>query len=129
MGKYTPEGLFCYPKIIMDKLIYPDNDPDSVMSQKMFENKVRGDSTFWPTMREVFAHDLKTLPIERFKVWASVWTVPFMSIHRDINYVKIVLDALGTDPIYADALLDKGVGMNQDDLEYLSVFKIGRAHV
>lgn len=95
--------------------LWPDFNPQSDMSKKMVNAKRVNDSTFWNKMREVFAHDIETLPLERFKAWASVMTVPLMSNSKHSQYIRIALNALTKDEVYANALLEPKIGMNDED--------------
>ena len=101
--------------------LFPDFNSNSEMAQKMIKVKQENGPDFWPVMREVFAHDLKTLPKTRFKAWASVWTIPFMATARHSDYIRLSLTA-AMQPIYHEALIDRGVGMNQQDYEYFRMF-------
>jgi len=84
---------------------------------KMMEAKRVNDGTYWTKMREVFAEDFAKLPKERFKVWASVMNVPFMTRARFIDYITPVLVAAKTDQTVYDALKDPMVGLTQADFE------------
>jgi len=110
-------AMFTYntnPNADLPAPLFPDFSPNSEMSKKMMQAKQEG-KNFWLIMREVFAHDLKTLPKSRFKAWASVWTVPFMETPRYSYFTQVALTAAAQDPIYKNALIDVGVGMNQQD--------------
>lgn len=88
--------------------------------------KRRGDDQYWPIMRTVFAHDLSTLPLERFKVWSSVWNVPFVHSHIPQAYVWEYLRALRESPhaeVYRRAVQEPLVGCTEGDLrEHLALF-------
>jgi hypothetical protein len=103
--------------------IFPDFNPRSEMAQKMFNAKMIEDDSYWSTMREVFAHDLKTLPMERFKVWASVLSIPFMTRIRCVEYTSMALKAAAEDPRFENALLEPMIGCDEQDFkEQFSVF-------
>lgn len=102
--------------------LFPDFDPNSPLAKELIQVKKDNDETFWPRMRKIFEHDLNTLPMERFKVWASVWTVPFNSRLRWTNFVKATLSKID-DPLYAEALKEPLIGYTENDFRQLfSVF-------
>ena len=84
---------------------------------KMHAAKQANDGTYWTKMREVFAEDFAKLPKERFKVWASVMNVPFMTRARFIDYITPVLVAAKTDETVYEALKDPMVGLTQPDFD------------
>lgn len=91
----------------------------SPWTQKMENAKRRNDAQYWPIMRTVFAHDLATLPLERFKVWSSVWNVPFVHSNIPEAYVYEYLHALRESPysnLYKNAAQDPIVGCTESDL-------------
>lgn len=90
--------------------------------QKMLNAKQVNDGNYWSIMREVFAEDFEKLPKERFKVWASVMSVPIMSRSRFFEYFSIVLAAAQNDSRIKDALIDPDVGMTEPDRMIYNVF-------
>ena len=102
--------------------IFPDFNSQSEYSRKMMNAKSKNDETFWSEMRQVFAHDFATLPKERFKVWASVWTVPFLSRTRYIECLQVVLNKMSEDELYREALKEPMIGITQEDLMYVGAF-------
>ena len=102
--------------------IWPDFHPQSEWSQRMIQAKNENGPNYWPTMRQVFAHDFETLPKNRFKVWTSVWNVPFMSLNRYHEYIRVSLEDGNKDEIVRNALIDRGVGMTEQDAPHLFVF-------
>jgi hypothetical protein len=102
--------------------IFPDFSSDSEWTKKMMRAKQEDGPDYWPTMRKVFEHDFKTLPKNRFKVWASVWNVPFISLNRYSEYYRVCLEAANKKSIYKEALQERGVGMNQHDAQILMAF-------
>jgi hypothetical protein len=91
--------------------------------EKMMAAKQVNDGNYWPTMCEVFATDLKNLPMERFKVWASVMSVPFMNRTRYINYIGPVLMAAQASQTVRDALEENMIGYNGiNDFQHFSAF-------
>jgi hypothetical protein len=103
--------------------IFPDFDPKSEMSAKIFNAKETNDMNFWSEMRQVLDHDFKTLPKDRFKSWASVMSVPFMTRTKGINYIAATLSAVTTDEVYAKALVENFVGLDKQDFDaFYSMF-------
>lgn len=103
--------------------IFPDWDPQSPMSIKMHNAKNNEGDNFWETMREVFKHDFETLPKDRFKMWASVWAVPFVTRRKFAYNTAVAMSAAIQDPVYASALVEPIIGCTRDDFtKYLSVF-------
>ena len=77
---------------------------------KMLRAKQINDGNYWATMCEVFAEDMKHLPMERFKVWASVMSVPFMSRARFTDYIGPVLMAAKASETVRNALQEVMIG-------------------
>ncbi len=103
-------------------LIWPEFDINSENSIKLRKAKSVEDKNYWSTLREIISHDCDTLPMERFKVWASVMNVPFMSEPRYSEYIRITLSAINANPLYAKAILEPMVGMSEED--YHSRFQV-----
>jgi hypothetical protein len=89
--------------------------------QKMMAAKQVNDSTYWTVMREVFAEDFQTLPKERFKVWASVMSVPLMSRNTFLEYHTAVLPWIENSSV-RHALQDPDIGITQQDRNIYKVF-------
>lgn len=102
--------------------LFPDFNSESEWSVKMKRAKQIDGPDYWPTMRKVFEHDFNTLPKNRFKVWASVWNVPFISLSKYSEYYRVCLQAAASNEIYRNALVEKGIGMNQQDAQILLAF-------
>lgn len=102
--------------------LWSDFDINSKFSKQMIKAKEDNDDNYWTLMREVFAHDFQTLPLERFKVWASVNFIPLMSTNRNSNYIRIVLDAVSQDRIYFEALIENMIGLTSQDFNQFSMF-------
>lgn len=102
--------------------IWPGLNENSESAHRMRRAKAVNDTTFWPIMREILAGDAKTLPMHRFKVWASVLTVPLVSRYRFKDYIVPVLQWAGTDEARWDLLKDPGVGALPEDLALLNIF-------
>lgn len=103
------------PRMTIPGPIWPDFNHESPVSQKMIRAKRVNDETFWTTMREVFAHDFNTLPMERYKVWASTLMVPTMSRDRITEYIRIALEDSAYNPTVRLALSEPLIGMTVDD--------------
>lgn len=103
------------PAMTVDAPLWPDLNIRSEYSQKMMQAKMVNDENYWPTLREVINHDIDTLPLERFKVWASVWNIPFMSQAKHSQYIRICLNAISQSPVYAQALAEPLIGMTRED--------------
>ena len=101
--------------------LFPDFHPQSELSQKLIKVKQVNGPDFWPVTREVLAHDLKTLPLNRFKVWASVLNVPLVSMNKYSDYILLALTA-AKNPVYRQALVDKGVGFSNQDVKAFYIF-------
>ena len=120
------------PEYFSYKALPPKEDPaitqpgplasDQQTFDKMMSAKQANDINYWPTMREVFATDFANLPKERFKVWASVMTVPLMSRNRFFEYLNIVTSWASSDATVRNALVDVGIGMSEDDFKIYKVF-------
>ena len=102
-------------RLTMPSPIWPDFNHESPASQKMVRAKRINDGNFWTEMRQVFDHDFNTLPLERYKVWASTFMVPIMSRNKPSPYITMALaDAANRENI-RDALTEPLVGMTIDD--------------
>lgn len=112
-----------FAKVNSPPPLYPDFNPGSPMSQRMLEAKAKDDGSYWPTMREVILHDFNTLPKNRFKVWASTMSVPFMTRHNIFDFVAVVLEAARKDDRYRVALEDPMIGYgSREDFSVYSLF-------
>lgn len=100
--------------------IWPNFSSDSEFAKLLIKTKQDNDDHYWDNMRLVFDNDCNNLPMERFKVWVSVWNVPLMSMSRHSPYIKAALNA---SPVVQDLLQDPLIGCNEDDMnKYLRVF-------
>jgi hypothetical protein len=91
---------------------------------KMIRAKQVNDGNYWSTMCEVFATDAEHLPMERFKVWASVMSVPLMSRARFTDYVGPVLMASKASETVRNALREEMIGYNgESDFQHYSMFE------
>ena len=92
------------------------------MFDKMMTAKQVNDGNYWATMCEVFAADLESLPMERFKVWASVMSVPFMTRARFTDYIGPVLMAAKSSNAVRNALEEPMIGMTEQDYPIYAMF-------
>jgi hypothetical protein len=91
--------------------------------EKMMAAKQVNDGNYWSTMCEVFAADLENLPMERFKVWASTMSVPFMTRARFTDYIGPVLMAAKASQTVRDALEEPMIGMTEQDYPIYAMFE------
>lgn len=111
------------PNIQIDTPIWPDFSQGSEFSKLMIKAKTENDKDYWTHMRQVIKHDAETLPLERYKAWASIMSVPLMSNHKHSEYIRLCLDAAHKNPVYMDALVEPMVGMNEEDhAKFYSMF-------
>ena len=91
---------------------------------KMMAAKQVNDGNYWSVMCEVFAEDFEKLPKERFKVWASVMSVPFMTRARFIDYIGPVLMAAKASDTVREALREVMIGYNGEaDFQHFNMFE------
>jgi hypothetical protein len=95
--------------------IFPDFNHESDMSKRMFMAKQVNDNNYWKVMCEVINHDFNTLPKHRFKAWASVMMVPFMTRAKLTENIRVVLNAMNEDPFYAEVVKENFVGLTAND--------------
>jgi hypothetical protein len=96
-------------------VIWSDNDPESEYSQTMRKAKSVNSSNFWTEMRKVFAHDIDTLDLDRFKVWASTMIIPLFTIKPIQEFYSIVSNVVPEDKRYDNALCEPFVGCTEED--------------
>jgi len=117
----NPQQKQSFTPMTIPAPIFPDFNYNSLNSEKMANAKRINNETFWPVMREVFAHDFNTLPLERFKVWASTMTVPFMAGGDFKQYVDIANQIIDSgDELYINALLEPMIGLTEEDFTLYS---------
>ena len=88
---------------------------------KMMAAKRANDENYWTVMREVFAEDFEKLPKGRFKVWASVMSVPLVSRGTFLEHATKVLPWID-HPNVRYALQDPDIGITQQDRHLYKVF-------
>ncbi len=87
------------------------------------KSKELNDKDFWPMMRDVLAHDIETLPMERFKVWASVRAIPMVAVLKPINLIIDTFVRADNNPKNLAALTENDVGYRDvDDFLPYSLF-------
>lgn len=96
--------------------IWPEFSTESKYSKKMMQAKQTNGPDYWSVMREVIKHDCETLPMERFKVWASVANVPFMAQQRYPEYLNLINNYINEKP-YSDALREPMIGITKEDFD------------
>lgn len=92
-------------------LIWSDFDINSENSQKMIRAKQVNGPDYWPTMREVFEYDCNHLPMNRFRLWASVHNVPFVTQYRTSRFLGETFYAVCRDPSLVGALQENWIGI------------------
>jgi len=97
--------------------IWSDFDHNSLNSQKMIKAKQVNGPEYWPTMREVFEYDCKHLPLSRFRLWASVHNVPFVTQYRTGKFYAAALSEAYKNPIVAEALKENWIGIPVEKAE------------
>lgn len=100
-------------------IIWSDFDPNSEWSVKQREAKQVNGPEYWPTMREVFKHDCATLPLNRFRLWASIHNVPLVTQYRTSRFFgEAFYHAYRDEEIYS-ALLENWIGIPEAMAEAL----------
>jgi hypothetical protein len=92
-------------------IIWSDFSHESENSQKMIRAKQINGTEYWSTMREVFAHDTATLPLNRFRLWASMHNVPFITQYRTSKFLGEAFRAASVDDEIAEALTENWIGI------------------
>jgi len=102
-------------RLTMPSPIWPDFNHESTASQRMTRAKRLNDENFWSEMRQVFDHDFNTLPLERYKAWASTFMVPIMSRNKPSEYIALALGDANSNEKVRDAITEPLVGMTIED--------------
>lgn len=97
--------------------LWSDLDPNSKFASMARRAKQINDASFWETMRKVFDHDIQTLPLERFKVWASSLIVPITNTFKCHEQISYTLDLANRYPRAKRAITDPIVGCTQEDFD------------
>jgi len=92
-------------------IIWPDFDENSEASRKLIRNKQINDETYWPTMREIFAYDCQKLPLNRFRLWASIHNVPLVTQYRTSRFFGETFYHAARDPKIAEVLQENWIGI------------------
>ena len=92
-------------------IIWPDFDENSEASRKLIRNKQINDETYWPTMREIFAYDCQKLPLNRFRLWASIHNVPLVTQYRTSRFFGETFYHAARDPKIAEVLQENWIGV------------------
>ena len=94
--------------------MWSDFNENSENSIKMKNTKMVNGPDYWPIMREVFAYDLKTLPLTHFRHWASVNNVPLATSYRTFNFLASGFTAAIKDKEYFNALQENWIGVDEN---------------
>jgi hypothetical protein len=92
-------------------IIWSDFDADSEWSVKQREAKQVNGPEYWPTMREVFKHDCATLPLNRFRLWASIHNVPLVTQYRTSRFFGEAFYHAYRDSEIYEALVENWIGI------------------
>jgi len=92
-------------------IIWSDFDADSEWSVKQREAKQVNGPEYWPTMREVFKHDCATLPLNRFRLWASIHNVPLVTQYRTSRFFGEAFYHAYRDLEIYEALVENWIGI------------------
>lgn len=102
-------------------LIWSDFSHESENSQKMLIAKKVNGPDYWPTMREVFKYDCATLPLTRFRLWASAHNVPFITQYRTSRFLGEAFYHAARDTEIAAALEENWIGIPEAMTHFLRV--------
>jgi hypothetical protein len=102
-------------------LIWSDFNIESENSQKMIQAKNVNGPDYWPTMREVFKYDCAHLPLNRFRLWASVHNVPLVTQYKTSRFLGETFYAIARDKRLANALQENWIGIPQ---QYQNVLRV-----
>jgi len=115
----TQPKVTLHPKMATPAPLFSSEDS----YKRIVEAKQKNGNTFWDTMRVAFEEDYKNLPLQRFKVWGSVMTIPFMTRAVFSDYVRIVLNVANENDVLKNALVEPMVGMTEMDYnQFYSIF-------
>jgi hypothetical protein len=105
----------------MTSIIWSDFNEQSENSIKMKSAKQINGPDYWPTMREVFKHDCGTLPLNRFRLWASIHNVPLVTQYRTSRFLGEAFYHAARNPDVAEALKENWIGIPENMKEALYV--------
>jgi len=80
---------------------------------------------YWSTIRQVFEHDLETLPLNRFRHWASCHNVPLITRYQTWQFLGAGFEAARQFSAYHEALKENWIGVipgHESDLRLSSDF-------
>ena len=106
---------------MISQYIWSDNDIESENSVKMRKVKEINGPDYWPTMREVFKYDCAQLPLDHFRLWASVHCVPFVTQYRTSRFFGETFYHAARNPEIAEALQENWIGIPQEHAHMLAV--------
>lgn len=102
-------------------ILWSDFDINSENSQKMIQAKTINGPDYWPIMREVFKYDCNHLPLNRFRLWASVHNVPLVTQYRTSRFLGESFYAAARNETVANALKENWIGLPEDYRQHLRV--------
>lgn len=105
------------PQLTIQTPIWSDNNQESEMSKFLIKTKSENGPEYWDNMSKIINYDYSSLPLERFKVWMSVMSVPFMSNHKHSEYIRRALQESEFSSVVKNALLETFIGMNREDFD------------
>lgn len=105
----------------MTSIIWSDFNEQSENSIKMKNAKQINGPDYWPTMREVFKYDCATLPLNRFRLWASIHNVPLVTQYRTSRFLGEAFYHAARNPDVAEALKENWIGIPENMKEALYV--------
>jgi hypothetical protein len=103
------------------RIFWPDLSHESEWSKVLISAKQVNGPDYWPTLRRVVAHDLETLPLNRFRHWASAHNIPLITQYRTSRFIGNAFHAAYDDARWHDALLENWIGVIDGQQQYLRV--------
>lgn len=95
----------------MSRFIWSDFDENSEWSLKARDAKNRNQEDFWPIMREVIDHDCDTLPLTRFRLWASLALIPLVERSKRWKFMGAAFNGANRWTDVEKALEENWVGI------------------
>ena len=105
----------------MTGVIWSDFNYSSENSIRMRKAKSINGPNFWNEMREVFKYDCAHLPYPRFRLWASVNTVPLVTQYRTSRFIGEAFYHAARDSHIAAALKENWIGIPESLTDTLLV--------
>lgn len=100
------------------QFIWSNFDENSEFAKLARETKQNNDASFWPNMRKVIGHDCDSLPLSRFRLWASIALVPIVNRTKHWNFIGAAFNGALKSDVVKKALEENWVGvpMTQEDV-------------